>query len=449
MSLAAALRLAQAQPEGRAWLATIEPCDLPADPVPRWAALPRGGRTLFAVDGGYLLAQGEVWSAEADGPGATTWLARAHARLEALTVAEPLGAQASASLDLPLVLTAQTFEDTGPGPGHWGPHLPGKRLWLPRRWWWRRADGRGWCGSALAVSSAMTPARLAEELAAAATPPVIAASTPWPSLATDFVEQVADAVDLINDGALRKVVLARAVDEPCRHDEVQVLARLLAAAGAGTTVYAHDLADGGLFCGATPEVLIEGHGNRVRAMALAGSCPRGAHPAEDLAALADMLSSTKQRKEHGLVVEHVVAVLRPRSQPFAIASTPHQRAEGSLIHLQTLVEADLLRRDYLDVIGALHPTPAVCGLPQATAAHYIRRHERLQRGLYAGVLGWLTSDACRTVVPLRGGILAPDRTSARLFAGAGIVETSDPQTELAETELKLAPMRHALGAPFS
>ena len=439
---AAAARLAALQCDGHAWVAVAWPCALPTDAVEQWSTLPRGERTLLAVNGGWLLAQGQVWKVEADGPGRTAWLARAQAQLEARTVVH----HAEGAPALPLVLTAYAFEDSHTGPSHWGHQVPSARMWLPRRWWWRGADGQCWAGAALAVNALSIPADLLAELSADAPCVAPAAPAPWPRLTTDYAEQVAEAVDLINDGVMRKVVLARAVDEACHADEATVLRRLISSAGSGTTVYGHDLDDGGLFCGATPEVLVECHGDRLQTMALAGSCPRGQHEAEDLAALADMLSSTKQRKEHGLVVEHVVSVLRQRCRPFSLAPTPHQRAEGALLHLETLVEADLIRRDYLEVIGALHPTPAVCGLPTATAAHYIRRHERLHRGLYAGAIGWIGPADCRLIVPLRGGILSANRATARLFAGAGIVETSDPQAELAETELKFAPMRRAIAA---
>jgi isochorismate synthase len=219
---------------------------------------------------------------------------------------------------------------------------------------------------------------------------------------------------------------------------VSTILTRLREADPGATVFAHDLDDGGLFLGATPELLVSAQGMRISAMALAGSAPRD----DDHRRITELLDSTKQRKEHGLVVEHLVRVLLPRCRPFAVPGSPHARRLGNLLHLESLVEADLLRPDYLELIAALHPTPAVCGLPTTAAAHYLARRERLHRGLYAGVLGWLTDDACRCVVPLRGGILRDGR--ARLFAGAGIVETSDADDEWAETELKLAVMRRAL-----
>ena len=129
-----------------------------------------------------------------------------------------------------------------------------------------------------------------------------------------------------------------------------------------------------------------------------------------------------------------------------VPDAPHPRLLERIIHLETRLAARLTRADYLELLGALQPTPAVCGLPVATAAHYLARHERLHRGLYAGTLGWLTPDACRFVVPLRGGLIDRARGRARLFAGAGLVETSVAAEEFAETELKLSVMRQALTA---
>lgn len=398
----------------RVWTAVR---DLPVDPLPLFAASATRERTLLAWEGGWMLAEGVAAESEADGPGRCAWLIRFQAAIEAVS-----------GPDVRLLL-ALASEERCPGPSHWGAALPSARLWLPRRLRWRGPDGTGYeqCaeGSGLAGASAQAP--------------------DWPLPAGDFTGRVEDAVALIADGVLRKLVLARAVDQDLRGgDETAILARLRAQ-DPDATLYAHDLPGGALFCGATPEMLCAAEGEELGCAALAGSCPRGRDEAETLAQMAALMGSTKQRKEHGLVVEHLVAVLRERCHPFRVPSVPVPRRQRHLIHLETPVQARLLRRDYLELAGALHPTPATCGLPVATAAHWLRRHEGLHRGLYAGVLGWLSGAGCRLSVPLRGGILSPRRDRARLFAGAGIVETSDPQSELAETELKLTVMREALG----
>lgn len=438
-----AIALAKLQRDHRAWAVVAMPAMLEADPLARFAALPAAGRTLLWQDNEWLLAQGAAFTAIADGPGRAAHLSRDLSALEARCAVVIEGDPTQAPT-LPAVLVASAFEERPPGPSHWGTHLSGARLWLPQQLDWHRADGSGWTIRAVAVTSSDEPSAAAERLLA---PPVVAGSEPsppWPGLRHDYIDQVDDAVVLLRDGAMRKVVLARAVDEPLPITFNEgVLLRRLHGLGGGT-LYAHDVA-GSLFCGSTPEVLFSAHDNAVETMALAGSTPRGTDSAGDARQVDTLMQCTKQRKEHGLVVEHLVAGLRPRCTPFTVPDAPHPRLLERIIHLETRLSAHLTRPDYLELLGALQPTPAVCGLPVATAAHYLARHERLHRGLYAGTLGWLTPDACRFIVPLRGGLIDRARGRARLFAGAGLVETSVAAEEFAETELKLSVMRQALG----
>lgn len=384
------------------------------DPIQAWseAVFPR---TLLWDDAGAVLAEGVAWEASADGPGRGIRLARALGRLE--------GGRSTR----PWVMGALAFEDSGAAPSPWGA-LPGARLWLPARLRLAR-DGAEY-----------------EQREGALQPAAKIAAAPWPHPPHGFKELVEDAAGLIREGAFRKVVVARAADHhlPADHRDDLALARLKANAGAGACVYAQDLPDGALFLGATPELLLAARGAVVETHALAGTCAAGDDEAVDTARIAALVASTKERKEHGLVVEHLVAGLRPRCRPFAVEAGPHPRRCGPLIHLETRLAAELNDPDYLDVIAALHPTPATCGLPTAAAASWLARHERLRRGLYCGSLGWIAPDACRAVVLLRGALLSPDRTMARVFAGCGVVETSDPQLEWEETELKLALVRRSL-----
>jgi isochorismate synthase len=439
---AEAVALARLLPERRAWVAIAAPLDLPVDPREAFVAAAGLGRTLLWEPGTqtWQMAVGIAAELTADGPGRTVRLAAARATIEAHLVARSPVAGAPA---IPAWIASWAFEELPAKPSHWGTRLPAARLILPRRLLWRDANGRGWELLATAVTADEDPGSVALRLTGV---PAVVPTThpvPWPKVPLDYAEQVEDAISLLADGVMRKVVLARAVDELVQVPVDTILGRL-AESAVGATVYAHDLDDGSLFIGATPEELFRTEGATVHAMALAGSTRRGATDAEDLALVGDLLASTKQRKEHNLVVEHLAVQLRYRCQPFAVPNTPHHRFVNQLIHLETRVEAELLAPDWLDVLGAVHPTPAVCGLPTATAAHYITRHERLHRGLYAGAIGWLSPAACRFIVPLRGGILHADGVRARLFAGAGIVETSEPEAELAETELKFTPMRKAI-----
>ena len=141
-------------------------------------------------------------------------------------------------------------------------------------------------------------------------------------------------------------------------------------------------------------------------------------------------------------MEHIVDRLEPRSAPFQVPDCPTVTELPGMLHLETPLQCDLLTSDPFDLISALHPTPAVGGLPQQAAIQYIARHEKLLRGLYTGVLGFTSHSMSRCIVPLRGGIIAPN--AAYLFAGAGLVESSDPAAELEETGWKLERMRRAL-----
>jgi isochorismate synthase len=384
------------------------------DPIQAWseATFPR---TFLWDDGGVALAEGIAWEASASGPGRGIRLARALGRLEGPRAVRPW------------IMGALAFEDAGPAASPWG-ELPGARLWLPSRLRVQRGE--------LRIDQVEGPIEPRARTAAAT----------WGHTPHGFRELVEDAAGLVREGAFRKVVVARAVDHrlPADHRDDIAIARLRANAGNGACVYAHDLPDGALFLGATPELLLAASGHVVETHALAGTCAASDDEEVDAARIAALVASTKERKEHGVVVEHLVAALRPRCRPFAVESSPHPRRCGPLIHLETRIAAELADPDYLDVIAALHPTPATCGLPASLTASWLARHERLRRGLYCGALGWIAPDACRAQVLLRGALLSPDRTVARCFAGVGVVETSDPALEYEETELKLGLVRRAL-----
>jgi salicylate biosynthesis isochorismate synthase len=439
-----AITLARLQRDGTAIAVIAWETPLDVDPTAAFMAASGCGRTLLWHGKEWQLGIGQAWNVDSDGPGRGTHIAAENARLEARTVIAIEGDQTLRAA-LPTCLTAFSFEERAPAASHWGARLPGAQLWLPRRLFWRRADGRCWTIAALTVHATDVNADIAEQLLAP--PSVIPAAplVPWPPLAVDYVYEVEDAVALIRDGALRKVVLARAVDHPLasNNNEAQLITKLRRL-GERATMYVHDLPGAGLFCGISPEVLFTAHERTVSTMALAGTTRRGKNADEDAGLVEALIAGTKERKEHGVVVEHLVSVLRSRAAPFTVPSAPHPRLLDQVIHLETLLEAELSRLDYIDLLAALHPTPAVCGLPTATATHYIARREKLHRGLFAGAFGTISPNAARIIVPLRGGIIRQDLGQARLFAGAGIIESSIPASELTETELKFSVMRQVL-----
>jgi menaquinone-specific isochorismate synthase len=251
----------------------------------------------------------------------------------------------------------------------------------------------------------------------------------------DWCEVVAKAVGRIADGAFSKVVLAREVVVEASSDIVvsQVLSRLHALYPS-CTVFS---ADG--FVGASPELLVSRYGSVVTSHPLAGTIAHSGDVDADRRASERLLSSAKDREEHALVVSFVADVLGPFCASLDVPDTPSIVAMRNVAHLGTLVRGRLAgdpAPSALDLALALHPTPAVAGTPTDDAVAYLRSVEGFDRGRYAGAVGWVDGRGDGAfVVGIRCAEIAGRR--ARLFAGVGVVEGSDPDDELAETQLKL------------
>jgi isochorismate synthase len=175
---------------------------------------------------------------------------------------------------------------------------------------------------------------------------------------------------------------------------------------------------------------------------LAGTAKRGADDASIMRAL---LESAKDRHEHALVVRAIADVLGPRVSSLKVPAEPRIRSLRNVHHLWTPICAVLRDETHvLSLVGALHPTPAVSGTPRERATSWIAAHEPTARGWYTGAVGWIDAAGDGDfVVAIRAGLLGPN--DVWLYAGAGIVEGSDPLAELAETRAKQAPMLAALG----
>lgn len=428
--------LAAALPGGYAYAVHGRDEALPVDPLPLFAQHAGQQRTLIWHGDGWLLAVGTAQAVEASGPGRGFHLAESCSALRTRTVCDHPA--------LPLFLVALGFEDRAGEPGHWGARPAAAELLLAKRLYWRRRDSRGVVADALRVDVQQPP----DAMALLADPPAVDSlpAAPWKDLHTgDYRDLVRGAIAQIELGGLRKIVCARAVDHrlDAPPDLTACLAHLHRHADERTYVYARDLDDGSCFVGATPELLFHANGEELTVLSLAGSCPRGSDAASDAGYAAALLGSTKERKEHQLVIEHIARQLRARADAVSIPATPTVRKLARMQHLETVLHCRIGELDPFDLLTALAPTPAVAGLPRESAVEWLRRHEGLHRGLYTGSLGLIAPGLARFVVPLRGGVLRG--TDARLFAGAGIVETSEPEAELAETELKLRPMRQAIG----
>jgi isochorismate synthase len=248
------------------------------------------------------------------------------------------------------------------------------------------------------------------------------------------------------EAGVDKVVLARTRtvrgDRPFEPGDV--LERL-AGAYPSCTVFAIGHGDA-TFVGATPERLVSVCAGLATTMALAGSSARGQTEAEDRAFGQALLNDPKERAEHDFVVQALRNGLSQVSSRVIADAEPRLRKLANVQHLLTPVHGRLAAgRGILDVVGRLHPTPAVGGVPTRAALAVIREREQLDRGWYGGPIGWLNrAGEGDFVVGIRSALLRG--SEATLFAGCGIVADSVPATELIESEWKLRPMLSALGA---
>jgi salicylate biosynthesis isochorismate synthase/menaquinone-specific isochorismate synthase len=261
-----------------------------------------------------------------------------------------------------------------------------------------------------------------------------------------YEEAVARAVQRIASGALEKVVLAREVEvlAPTAHDPAAILG-LLRDAFPSCFVFAVGRGEA-TFVAASPELLVRREGARASTVALAGSARRSADPAVDDHLGEQLLRSDKDREENAIVARRIARALRPHAVWVTATSEPMLVRVANIQHLAAPIRAQLARPlGAIELAGLLHPTPAVGGEPREPAERLIPALEGIDRGWYAGPVGWTdaTGDG-EFCVALRCALLRGPH--ARLYAGAGIVRDSDPASELAETEVKLQALLPVLAA---
>ena len=311
----------------------------------------------------------------------------------------------------------------------------------------RDEHGRQWVTTA-GVGDAPTPSLslVAEALAMEATagdvPDGFSLSSPRPHL--EWQEVIAEAVAAIAAGTLDKVVVAREVlVEANRPIVVADVLERLRALYPSCFVFS---VDG--FVGASPELLIERRGSFVRSHPLAGTFPRSGDPHADEVLAAELVASVKDQREHRFVIDEIDRVLRDRCTTLDVPEHPTILQLRNVLHLGTEIQGTLRAPapTALELVAALHPTPAVAGTPTAAALSWLDEHEGLSRGRYAGPVGWVdgTGDGA-FAVGIRSAEIAG--ASARLFAGVGVVEGSDPHRELVETQLKLQALLAAVVRP--
>ncbi len=255
--------------------------------------------------------------------------------------------------------------------------------------------------------------------------------------------QVRAATDRIAAGPLRKVVLAQALEVDLESSiEIPDVLERLRRTYPDCYRFLIEPTDAAGFFGAPPERLVSLSGRRVETEALAGSVARGTTPEADHDLMASLLGSEKIQHEQGLVVDTIREQLEPLGEVCVDEQTVRKLA--TIQHLRTPIRADLDGPEHvLSIVEALHPTPAVGGLPPEAAWETIRETETFDRGWYAAPVGWFDADGDgEFAVAIRSGVAGEDLVT--LFAGNGIVADSDPDEEWEEVQLKYRPILDAL-----
>lgn len=412
----------------------LDPASLPTDLID---LLPPGGGTAWVRRGDGLVAWGELARIDTSGP---TRFADAEARWRALTAHAVVRDEVGVPGTGPLAFGSFAFADDSPAGGS---------LVVPRVVVGRRGDvawvttiDAGTVGGAPGAALLPGPQRRG-----AATPPGPVTYADGGLDADRWQDAVAQAVARIRGGQLDKVVLAREViattTEPL--DPRWVLHRLAADYGSCWTFAVDGL------LGATPELLVRSERGLVTSRVLAGTIRRTGDDEADLARAAILAHSSKDLEEHEYAVESLTRALEPFCSSTNVPETPFVLHLPNVLHLATDVTAVLTvtgkdAPSSLTLAEALHPTAAVAGTPTDAARELIAQIEGIERGRYAGPVGWIGADGDgEWGIGLRSAEAdRDDPRRLRLFAGCGIVAASVPDAELAESEAKLEPMRHAL-----
>jgi isochorismate synthase len=357
------------------------------------------------------------------------------------------------------VFASMSWQGPGPGLGHlvggfaFAPGCGG-RLWrgfpdgelrLPELVYWREGDryvrdasvGSRWAGLHLRPLALGHPVHGTAEMSNGGPEP--------------YVERVRRALAGIQAGTLDKVVVARAV-QVTAGSSIDPVAWLVALRERFPTCTLFAVGEGdAVFLGASPERLVRVCGETVGTVALAGTAPRGASTAADRALGEALCDSRKNGHEHDIVVQHLRTALAACCDDVEADVEPKLLKTRTVQHLCTELRGRLRRDAPVSLLGLaarLHPTPAVGGAPRDAALKWLAEHEALERGWFAGPVGFLQSNGDGEFdVALRSALVRG--RSAMAWAGAGIVARSEPRAEFTETELKLRTVLGPLlwGAP--
>lgn len=445
--------LARARSRGRAVLVGVTVDVAPhVDPASVVVASRRADEPWFLLeqpdrDGAALATLGCVTAIEpAGGPSRFEDAARAWRKLAREAVADPVAGPRGSGL---VAVGGFSFAETGGASPPWAGFAPAS-LHVPEVALARRGSE-----VQLTLAALLAPDDDADAVVARldARAHELRADRPLPLLDPDpagtfrvvstmppehYEEAVARAVQHIRSGAFEKIVLAREVEvhAPQHHDAAAVFG-VLREAFPACNVFVVGRGDAA-FIAASPELLVRRDGQRAASLALAGSARRSADPAVDDHLGEQLMQSAKDRGEHEIVRRRIERTLEPHAVWVTSNDEPTVVKVLNIQHLATPIRAQLAKPvPTIELVGHLHPTPAVGGEPLRDAAPMIPALEGMDRGWYAGPVGWTdANEDGEFCVALRSALLCG--TVARCYAGVGVVADSDPASELAETEIKLA-----------
>lgn len=264
-----------------------------------------------------------------------------------------------------------------------------------------------------------------------------------------FKGLIENALDRFSNKELDKIVLSQVADfELFKYQNINDLVMTLSTQNPLAYSFVVPVNHGRYLFGASPELLISKQGHQIHSNPLAGSRPRNQDPILNQQSIDELQHSVKDLYEHRIVVESILEHLSPWCSQLNYSKQPDILHTPTMLHLSSTFEGTLKddkKADALSVALSLHPTPAICGSPTQLAKEFILKHEGYDREYYAGLVGWMDAEGNgEWVVTIRCGLL--DQKNIRLYAGAGIVEGSDADSEWHETEAKMQTMLNTLSS---
>ncbi|PJE55027.1 isochorismate synthase [Marinomonas sp. BSi20584] len=262
-----------------------------------------------------------------------------------------------------------------------------------------------------------------------------------------FLDMIEQALSIFESGPLKKVVLSKILKLTLDRnvDVPRLLANIMAQ---NPSAYHFSVPlENSILIGASPELLIRKQGNKIFSNPLAGSAKRFGNADADRQAAKSLSNSKKDHYEHRLVVDAIRASLLPVVERLNVREEPSLISTPTMWHLSTDIEATLPAINppsMFDLIKQIHPTPAMCGTPTMSAQHHIAALESHQRGFFSGLVGWCDAEGNgEWAIAIRCAEVSENKVT--LFAGAGVVPDSNPESEWLETSAKMRTMLNAFG----